>query len=232
MKKLAFALLIGLLLIGNTTTIIAGELSFVELVEKVELKLNAIEDFSSMASVHLVEGDRINEFSFSIKASKKLMTTRIEMFKPDLFSGQIFLVDQSNQIVKMYIPILNQIAVESLKPGSAGASLDFSDLSSLFNFKGLKGEIIEVIETDLGMQYKVSLAELDFQLGFLDDMMGITGGQLQQYVWLNEEFIPFKIEFYEKGLYIGTFVLDKLEINVELAKEDLVSLPKVPEFSF
>ena len=49
------------------------------------------------------------------------MTTRIEMFKPDLFSGQIFLVDQSNQIVKMYIPILNQIAVESLKPGSAGS---------------------------------------------------------------------------------------------------------------
>ena len=70
MKKLAFALLIVLLLIGNTTTIIAGELSFVELVEKVELKLNAIEDFSSMASVHLVKAIGSMNFRFLLKLVK------------------------------------------------------------------------------------------------------------------------------------------------------------------
>lgn len=216
-----------------TVTVSAQPLNFAQLVEKVEDKLKTIEDFQSTASISLVEGERINLSVFSIKASKSLMTTRIEMLEPDVFSGQIILVDQEKNTVRMYMPVLDQIIVQSLDgANNTGMDLDFTDLSSFFNIQDLEGEIEEVIETDAGLQYIVVISGLDNQLEFFQEMTDKTGGQQLQHVWINEEFMPYKIDFYQSENYIGTFSLDKFKINVGLTKEELQDLPNVPEITF
>lgn len=218
-----------------TAAVSAQPLNFTQLLEKVEHKLTTIDEFQSMASIKVVEGERINLSVFSIKASKSLMTTRIEMLEPDVISGQVIVVDQEKDVVKMYMPVLDQIVVQSLEEAYNGdMDLDFTDIGSFFNMQGLEGQIKEVIETDVGLQYIVSISGLDNQLDFFPEMTDETGGgqHLQQYIWINEEFMPFKMEFYQDDKYLGTFALDEFEINLGLTKEEMQNLPDVPEVVF
>src|SRR5690554_3866275 len=134
MKKLLVVLCCVVLLGGNSVAL-ASQLTFEELMAKVEEQFVTLEDIRARIVIEVVEGERTNRSVAMIDASQTHKIARVELLEPEIMAGQIFVADQANNVVKMYSPIIEQIMVQSTDSmaDSAGLGIDFTDLTNVFS---------------------------------------------------------------------------------------------------
>lgn len=217
MKKSLYLLAALLFLLSSSVS--AGtaveELSYNELVNKVEASLAQVEDFSAEVRIELIENERQNVTRLQVKASQVNEIARLEFYEPSVLAGQIIVADTQESQVSIFMPIIQQIIISPLEVVGAdlGLGIDFTDLSGIFDFSSLSGTILEVENSDSGLNYCVELNAFD--------------QQQTQYVWIGEDFMPYKITIYDNQNYLGSLELENLVTNQELTKQELVSLPNV-----
>lgn len=235
MKKVAVLILVCSLVVGICAVAGAQELSFQELADKVEEKLKSIEDARLVLEFDMVQIGQKTRTVMGIKGSKEHKLTRIEILAPDIAAGQIMLLDMENSEMRMYMPALNQIIVQSLAASAAGygINIDLDDLTQSLSLEGLAGEIIEVVETEAGLEYVVAVAVTDEQVPVLV-MQGIEVDpkDLVQHIWIDAQFIPYKLESFQDGTSLGSLVLSEYEINVGMETDELREMPDVPLLQF
>ncbi|NLM26355.1 MAG: hypothetical protein GX208_09625 [Firmicutes bacterium] len=190
--------------------------SFEVLMNKVAASLGDVKDFSADVKIELVENTRSNITTLNVKASQVHEIARLEFKEPAVLAGQIIIANNQTKEVSVYMPVIQQILVSPIETvgSDLGLGIDFTDLNSLFDFSGFSGEIEEVAETESGLIYRIKLTIDRYQ---------------SQYVWIGEDYIPFKVTIYNGDSYLGSLELIDLIINQQLTVEDLQSLPKVKE---
>ena len=200
-----------------------------------EEKLKSIEDARFVREFDMVQMGQKTRTVMGIKGSKEHKLTRIEILAPDIAAGQIMLLDMENSEMRMYMPALNQIIVQSLAASAAGygINIDLDDLTQSLSLEGLAGEIIEVVETEAGLEYVVAVAVTDEQVPVLV-MQGIEVDpkDLVQHIWIDAQFIPYKLESFQDGTSLGSLVLSEYEINVGMETDELREMPDVPLLQF
>lgn len=226
MKKIFIGCVVLLLMISFTVD--AQELTFDQLIAHVEEKLLDVEDFRIKAVIEVVEGERINRSAVVIETSQAHRVVRVEIVEPDILAGQIIVIDEASNAMKMYMPAFDQIIVQKLDNAEAdlGLGVDFTDISKMFNIDDVDGEIKEIMETDTGLNYVIVIDAITDQFQFPG-----ANGELHEalyYLWINADFMPFKIEVIDNDNYLGAFYLEQYELNIGLTADELLALPDVP----
>ncbi|HHX02087.1 MAG TPA: hypothetical protein GX739_05370 [Firmicutes bacterium] len=226
-------ILVCCMIIILTAAAYAQGLSFEQLAANVEQQLNGIFDMHAVVDLEVVQFGQVTFTTLDLKTSKEGRLTRLEMLAPDLVVGQIYLFDPEKEEVSIYMPMLGQILVQSLATASGqfGLSLDFADMDHLFSLGGIQGEIDEIIPTDQGLNYRVKVTDLGEQVPLLGS--AATNPRLAvQYVWIDANYMPYRIEYYEGDVCLGKMVIREYELNMGIPAEELRNLPDVPIMKF
>lgn len=194
---------------------IVDELNFTTLLKNVEDVLDNIEDFSADVEIELIENKRVNTTRINVKASKSAGVARIEFIEPKVLAGQIIVANSQLNQLQVYMPIAQQILISPLETAGAdlGLGVNLTDLNSIFDFSGVTGTIEEVIHTEQELNYLVKVTGLD--------------ENQTQLIWIDQDFVPFKLAVYDHDNYLGSLFLSNLLINEELTPEELQKLPRV-----
>lgn len=233
MKKFSVVVLVCCLLAGITAAVSAAELDFAGLADVVEQKLAGIEDVRMIVELDLVQQGQPTSIVMNVKSSKSHQLTRVELLAPDVVAGQIMVIDLKNTEMKMYMPVLNQIIVQPLANSAAGLgfNLEFTDLTQTLNLQGLSGEIKEVTAVEAGLEYLVVINDLGDQLPFMQGI-DVDPQELVQYIWIDAEYIPYRVEGYQGTALLGKLVLTEYEFNSGIAVDELLEMPDVPVLQF
>lgn len=233
MKKFSVVVLVCCLLAGITAAVSAAELDFAGLADVVEQKLAGIEDVRMIVELDLVQQGQPTSIVMNVKSSKSHQLTRVELLAPDVVAGQIMVIDLKNNEMKMYMPVLNQIIVQPLANSAAGLgfNLEFTDLTQTLNLQGLSGEIKEVTAVEAGLEYLVVINDLGDQLPFMQGI-DVDPQELVQYIWIDAEYIPYRVEGYQGTALLGKLVLTEYEFNSGIAVDELLEMPDVPVLQF
>ncbi|NLM70036.1 MAG: hypothetical protein GX177_08595 [Firmicutes bacterium] len=233
MKKFSVVVLVCCLLAGITAAVSAAELDFAGLADVVEQKLAGIEDVRMIVELDLVQQGQPTSIVMNVKSSKSHQLTRVELLAPDVVAGQIMVIDLENNEMKMYMPVLNQIIVQPLANSAAGLgfNLEFTDLTQTLNLQGLSGEIKEVTAVEAGLEYLVVINDLGDQLPFMQGI-DVDPQELVQYIWIDAEYIPYRVEGYQGTALLGKLVLTEYEFNSGIAVDELLEMPDVPVLQF
>lgn len=233
MKKFSVVVLVCCLLAGITAAVSAAELDFAGLADVVEQKLAGIEDVRMIVELDLVQQGQPTSIVMNVKSSKSHQLTRVELLEPDVVAGQIMVIDLENNEMKMYMPVLNQIIVQPLANSAAGLgfNLEFTDLTQTLNLQGLSGEIKEVTAVEAGLEYLVVINDLGDQLPFMQGI-DVDPQELVQYIWIDAEYIPYRVEGYQGTALLGKLVLTEYEFNSGIAVDELLEMPDVPVLQF
>lgn len=233
MKKFSVVVLVCCLLAGITAAVSAAELDFAGLADMVEQKLAGIEDVRMIVELDLVQQGQPTSIVMNVKSSKSHQLTRVELLAPDVVAGQIMVIDLENNEMKMYMPVLNQIIVQPLANSAAGLgfNLEFTDLTQTLNLQGLSGEIKEVTAVEAGLEYLVVINDLGDQLPFMQGI-DVDPQELVQYIWIDAEYIPYRVEGYQGTALLGKLVLTEYEFNSGIAVDELLEMPDVPVLQF
>jgi len=233
MKKFSVVVLVCCLLAGITAAVSAAELDFAGLADVVEQKLAGIEDVRMIVELDIVQQGQPTSIVMNVKSSKSHQLTRVELLAPDVVAGQIMVIDLENNEMKMYMPVLNQIIVQPLANSAAGLgfNLEFTDLTQTLNLQGLSGEIKEVTAVEAGLEYLVVINDLGDQLPFMQGI-DVDPQELVQYIWIDAEYIPYRVEGYQGTALLGKLVLTEYEFNSGIAVDELLEMPDVPVLQF
>lgn len=233
MKKFSVVVLVCCLLAGITAAVSAAELDFAGLADVVEQKLAGIEDVRMIVELDLVQQGQPTSIVMNVKSSKSHQLTRVELLAPDVVAGQIMVIDLENNEMKMYMPVLNQIIVQPLANSAAGLgfNLEFTDLTQTLNLQGLSGEIKEVTAVEAGLEYLVVINDLGDQLPFMQGI-DVDPQELVQYIWIDADYIPYRVEGYQGTALLGKLVLTEYEFNSGIAVDELLEMPDVPVLQF
>ena len=211
----------------------AQELSFQHLAANVEQRLNSIFDLHAVIDLEIVQQGQVVITTFDLQSGKVQKLTRLEVLAPELAAGQIYLFDLENNQMSIYIPMAEQIILQPLAgaAGTFGLSLDFANMDQFLSLEDIKGEIEEVLTTEQGVTYKVKVTDLDQQALFLSSAS--TNPDLAvQYVWVDANFIPYRMEYYEGDVCLGKMLIREYELNAGITAEQLRTLPDVPVLQF
>lgn len=233
MKKFSVVVLVCCLLAGITAAVSAAELDFAGLADVVEQKLAGIEDVRMIVELDIVQQGQPTSIVMNVKSSKSHQLTRVELLAPDVVAGQIMVIDLENNEMKMYMPVLNQIIVQPLANSAAGLgfNLEFTDLTQTLNLQGLSGEIKEVTAVEAGLEYLVVINDLGDQLPFMQGI-DVDPQELVQYIWIDADYIPYRVEGYQGTALLGKLVLTEYEFNSGIAVDELLEMPDVPVLQF
>lgn len=214
MKKTLVFVLCLVVLAG--TMVSAKSITYQMLADNVAENFANVQDASAKLNFKVVEEGISTEAVVLISGSLPLELVRIEMLAPAVMAGQVIVMDQNAGKLKMYMPAMAQIIVQDLQAGNALMGFDVSGFDSTFDFHQLNGEILETITTETGVNYVVAV-EVENQV---------------QKIWIDQDFMPIKIEAYQGDKLISTISLLELKLDSGLTAEQLQSLPNVPEVIF
>jgi len=231
MMKRILAVVLGFVLVFSTT-VMANELTFSAVADQVEAALKEISDFRATIVIEVMQQGQLTRSVLKMAASREHQLLRLEMLEPDMVAGQIVIIDGNTQEMKMYMPIIDQIMVQSLASLTGGIEINYADMYQLINLEGLEGEIKEIKETEAGKHYLISVSNLNTQLPInLTGDISLTGNEVQN-VWINHDFIPYQIETFQGNTLIAKIAFTDYEYNLGISADELNKLPNVAVIRF
>lgn len=191
-----------------------------EILEYSQQAVMEIEDIQADVDITQHTNKRANKTVAKLQASVVHQVARVELSEPSALRGQIIVADQADMKVRIYMPIADSIMVQSIEAMAEdqGFTGDLLDVTSLFDFSDYSVSLLEVIETE------------EAATTYLLQVEGFDEYTQKVYV-TSDTWLPNKIEIYEDNTLTGVLKLDNLQINKDLAVEQLRALPKVREIS-
>ncbi|MGI6036070.1 MAG: hypothetical protein ACOYCE_09730 [Limnochordia bacterium] len=168
------------------------------------------------------QGSLTGELSGQVLASQHHRIMRLEVVEPDILEDQIFVMDEVEQTLKIYMPVTDQILVRDLKEISQeqGLDVDFERLTKLPSQDNFN---VELIRTE-------KVGEANLYVLRVEGRGGTPGEQIPgiQYFWVDEvDLLPRRIEAYsEDECLLGILTIRDVVVNPSLSLEDLVYLPE------
>lgn len=232
MKKIQLTVICLLILV--VSNVVVAEVTYEELIKKVEDQILALDRISTTAIIEVNQGGIVNRIVVSIEANISDKIMRVEILEPSIMAGQIMIADQEKDLVKMYLPAMNQIIIQSGVDvaTNAGLGVDLTDLDYLYNSAETGGYIDQVVETENGVNYLVVINDLEEQIGLSQQFVGGQLGVSRQIIWINHEFIPFRFEVSESEQLYAILTLEDIAINEDVGDVDIQRLPNVPEVRY
>jgi outer membrane lipoprotein-sorting protein len=158
------------------------------------------------------------KMGMAILADKTAGLSRISFTAPAAFKGQIIIVDDKAKVMKMYMPVTNQVVVSKLNKGTGAAMGMNFDLSSAMG-------IPDKTTHDAKLLGKEKVGKIDtYVLQFKDKKDAKAGIQK---IWLNvSDLTPVKLELFDSAQKsIGVMEFKDLKIGVPIDRKKIVSLP-------
>lgn len=226
MKK-THLLLLSFLLVLVVCNGVGATPTFEQIIANVEEQVLGIEAISTKAVVDVHQGELVNRLVIRVVSDVSQQLAKIEFLEPMMMAGQLIVTDQAQGIAKIYMPAFNQIIEQPLEDMAAGMGmgLNVTDLSSLLDFNSaeVEGYIEQIIESEAGVNYVLAITDI------MDQAQIQQGKQL---IWINHEFMPFKLEIRQDDTLTVVLELKDLLINDEVELDVPNWLPDVPVLSY
>ena len=187
-------------------------------------KWQELVDISLFLSVRQYDGQGslTGELSGRVWASRPYRIMRLEVVEPDILEDQVFVLNEVEQTLKIYMPVTEQILVRNLEQVSQeqGLDVDFERLTKLPSQDNFNIELIRTEKAGESNQYVLRVEGREGTPG--EEVPGV------QYFWVDAvDLLPRRIEAYgEDGCLLGVLTIGDVAINPNLALEDLTYLPE------
>ena len=181
-----------------------------------------IKDLSLILNVYQYnqDGHLTGELKSQVLASQQDRLLRMEIMEPEILEDQIYVLDERAQVLKMYLPVMDQIVVRSLEEAMAefGFNFDLASLTQLPDPANYNMEIMDLARDDTS--YYMIKVKAKESLG-----VEVPGYQI---FWLNrDDLIPRKITaFGDDGNLLGVINLSQVAINPGISPYQLAYLPE------
>ncbi len=176
-----------------------------------------LQDLSADIEVTQYKRERADKATGRLMVSAVHKAARLELYSPSALRGQIILADQGNMEVRIYMPVTNEIAIQSMSDmgEEAAAYINVTDVSTLFDFSQYAVEVLESFTIDEIHHYLLQITGYDNQV---------------QYVRVaSDTWIPYEITVYEDGLLVGELLFVNVKLDQSLTEEEIRLLPKAKE---
>lgn len=204
---------------NNESTSNEATITVAEILGRMKQILQDFQDFSASVEIVQYQKGRAVKTAGQLKVSQKEGLARMDFSEPSALRGQIVIADQKTMEVKMYLPVTDQIMVSSVEnvAKEAGLALDFTNLSSLFNFDDLNVQL-EEIHSDLIQGKLVNTYSLHAS-GYQNQIQKV---KLNDLTW-----IPSEVFIYEDQELLGQMTFKNMVFDQNLERGELEKLPKV-----
>ncbi|NLN17475.1 MAG: outer membrane lipoprotein-sorting protein [Firmicutes bacterium] len=199
-------------------------LSVEALLAEAQDKWQELVDISLFLSVRQYDGQGslTGELSGWVWASQPYRVMRLEVTEPDILEDQVFVLNEVEQTLRIYMPVTEQVLVRNLGEISReqGLDVDFERLTKLPSQENFDVELVRTEKVGEAEQYVLRVQGRE----------GTPGEQVPgvQYFWVDTvDLLPRRIEAYgEDDCLLGVLTISDVVVNPSLALEDLVYLPE------
>ena len=164
-----------------------------QVVKNISETISSLQDLLADIEVTQYKRDRADKATGRLMVSAVHKAARLELRSPSALRGQIILADQGNMEVRIYMPVTNEIAIQSMSDmgEEAAAYINVTDVGNLFDFSQYAVEMLESFAVDEVHHYLLQITGYDNQV---------------QYVRVGSDtWIPYEITVYEDGLWLVSF---------------------------
>lgn len=188
-----------------------------QVVKSISETISGLQDLSADIEVTQYKGERADKVTGHLMVSAVHKAARLEFNSPSALRGQIILADQGNMEVRVYMPVTNEIVIQSMSDmgEEAAAYINVTDVSTLFDFSQYAVEVLESSTIDEVQHYLLQITGYDDQV---------------QYVRVGSDtWIPYEITVYEDGLLFGELLFINAKLDQSFTEEEIKQLPKAKE---
>ncbi len=233
MKRILAGLLTVMVTLGFAACVQAETVEYV--LEQTKERLTQLKDFSAWVEIEHLQNSRTHRTKARLTASQVHEVARLEITEPSILEGQIIVIFQDSLEVNVYMPIADRIMVkraDDLAEDTAmGLGIDLTNLADVFDFEDLVVELLDDAAEEAQFELQDENDECDDELSEetkANWVLRVTGFEEQeQRIWLTADWLPQKIEVYEKDSLLGTVWFRDVLVDQELDKDDISALPDV-----
>ncbi|MGI6036982.1 MAG: hypothetical protein ACOYD6_02015 [Limnochordia bacterium] len=220
-KGIIFSILIFFISIAPVQA--DNHLTVEQVISHVQEQWTTVEDVALFLVIeHYNEtGDLTAELRGRVLANKEAQIIRLEVTEPDILADQVYVLDEKAGLLKIYMPVNEQIMVSTLENAAEnqGFELDLERLAQLPDPSLYHMEILRVEDPETAPVYVIEVRAKE------EPATEVPGYQV---FWVDgTHWYPTRIEaFTDGGNLLGVMEICDVVFNEGLSRDELAWLPE------